>query len=853
MATRHMLQADSAARPLAPPEPADYPAPVHPDPEPCGAPRPPAEPHPGLVTTGSDRLAFTLTGLHLGLLQTALFFAAQVYVSATALGYFVVVTAWMAGVLVSIRSGRPRHLPAALALSVGALMVLLAAGSVLAPGARLYPLVFALAFASALPAGTFFRHYSGRHASSTLFLHENNGFVLGLLAGMFGFVHWGVDFLPVGPLLSLLAVLAAFRHPGVVLGLVLPGAALAAQRLGNAWLAWTLVATWALVAAVRFAPMPRRSPARPAGAPAASPRVPAPRLLLALAGANLILLQYFITREFSTLLAASELAILIVAVAYFAGFSVGYAASRRLPWGLLRWAAAGTFALHLALLAYVRVAAALLIDAGYGAGALAGLLFAAAFTTSSFYSVLLPRVIDDLGLPLEKGYAWDLVGAVSGTTFMLVVVPWHPELLWPAYFTALLAIVVLLHWPARSTLPLAFLCASAVAALAVLQGPLHRLATEDYYRTRGYENPRLLFSKSSFHHSVDVLDTYAEEGDQEPTSRVSFINGVRYFRQYAQSQNRPEASLSEFTYFLAALPARYQYQRLGRPLRVLVLGGGSLSTLERVAPFSRRTTLVEIDPVVVESAQRYWRDVNHWDEVENAEIVIDDARHYLRTTEETFDLVINDVSAPYYLGTAIMHSAELYELVRDRLAPNGLFSESTQSAPRPSHSDSTAMRILRGVADVFPHWRAVEGQHYPRARRGYVYATAGSGLRTADLTDLMKADGKYSGTATFWEGTDRYRLHRSEPFSLTNMSSLLASNAGRISRRLGLDGDEQDQEISLGRVLREAADPRQADHSRLLVASLGAAQSPRVWGLLALLVVLAAALSRWRFPSQNWK
>ncbi len=342
---------------------------------------------------------------------------------------------------------------------------------------------------------------------------------------------------------------------------------------------------------------------------------------------------------------------------------------------------------------------------------------------------------------------------------------------------------------------------------------------------------------------MEVIDSFRDGAQTRPEARTSFLNGVRYFRYFYDDQGTfaREAGLSEFTYFLAALPAQYLYQERGRKLRVLVLGGGSLHTLSRVHPYSRKTTLVEVDALVVESAKACWSEINRYDEIDNYEIVVDDAKHYLKTIDEQFDLIINDISAPYYLGTALCHGREFYELVKSRLKPEGIFAESTQGRPKSKLFDSQGMKILRGVADVFPHYRVVDGARSPRSPRGYVYASEGFDFSTSRLTDLMKKDGMYPGTSTYWEGSSHYRLHKVTPYSLANMETLLTGNVWRLKGRLGL-GESRRNVWPLKKVLRRAFNPKDPLHSRLARAVADRTADPRTisGGVVMLVLSLTA-------------
>ncbi len=447
---------------------------------------------------GDGETAFPLfsAGLHFGILQAALFFVVQVYVTATYMGYFIIVLAWMLGVVINMKVAVPRSYANAMALSAGAYYLMLLVAGTLTPYRLLIPVYFVLTVLAAQPAGAFFRQWSRTIKARSLFLHENNGFVLGLLLGMLGFIQWGVHFLYLAPLFSCALALLACAAPASRILLFLPVTTFIFLALDNTYGFVVMLIVCAVGLASCFTRLQAPSPPCPAPEAVHGSRggITA-RLLLAIAGCNLLLLQFFITREFSSVLAATELTVLMVSTAYFAGFSVGYAVSRWISEPLLRFGALCMFFLHMAMLLFAKVCAGYLIAAGHGLPALAALLFLAAFATSSFYSIFLPRLVQGGGgLSVVSGYTWDLLGGVAGVAIMFVGANRAPQLLWPVYFLLMLIMMVVLlrdtpWWPGVLLAGLA-----SVVFLAVYQAEFQRLATEDYYRTRGYDHPRLLFS-----------------------------------------------------------------------------------------------------------------------------------------------------------------------------------------------------------------------------------------------------------------------------------------------------------------------------------------------------------------------
>ena len=54
------------------------------------------------------------------------------------------------------------------------------------------------------------------------------------------------------------------------------------------------------------------------------------------------------------------------------------------------------------------------------------------------------------------------------------------------------------------------------------------------------------------------------------------------------------------------------------------------------------------------------------------EVHIDDARHFLFTTDEKFDAITSDPLDPWVKGAAMLYTREFFELVKQRLNPGGV-------------------------------------------------------------------------------------------------------------------------------------------------------------------------------------
>jgi len=92
-----------------------------------------------------------------------------------------------------------------------------------------------------------------------------------------------------------------------------------------------------------------------------------------------------------------------------------------------------------------------------------------------------------------------------------------------------------------------------------------------------------------------------------------------------------------------------------------------------IDPRVERVTIAEIEPLVPTTVSRYFS-AHNFDVANNpkVQIKIDDARHYLLTTNEKFDAITSDPLDPWVKGAAMLYSREFFDLVKRRLNPGGV-------------------------------------------------------------------------------------------------------------------------------------------------------------------------------------
>jgi len=108
--------------------------------------------------------------------------------------------------------------------------------------------------------------------------------------------------------------------------------------------------------------------------------------------------------------------------------------------------------------------------------------------------------------------------------------------------------------------------------------------------------------------------------------------------------------------------------------KVLVIGCGAGVTAGAVSidPAVEHQTIAEIEPLVPKVVAKYFGDHNfHVVDNPKVHVTIDDARHFLLTTNEKFDAVTSDPLDPWVKGAAMLYTREFFELVKRKLNAGG--------------------------------------------------------------------------------------------------------------------------------------------------------------------------------------
>jgi len=136
---------------------------------------------------------------------------------------------------------------------------------------------------------------------------------------------------------------------------------------------------------------------------------------------------------------------------------------------------------------------------------------------------------------------------------------------------------------------------------------------------------------------------------------------------------------------------------------VLVVGFGAGVTAGSFVPYPDMESIVvcELEAAIPPASNKFFAPQNYnvLDDG-RTRMIYDDARHFILTSPEKFDVITTDPIHPWVKGTSALYSKEYFELVRNHLNPGGI---AAQWLPLYESDEETVKTQLATFFDVFPN------------------------------------------------------------------------------------------------------------------------------------------------------
>jgi spermidine synthase len=317
----------------------------------------------------------------------------------------------------------------------------------------------------------------------------------------------------------------------------------------------------------------------------------------------------------------------------------------------------------------------------------------------------------DAGRLVGGIYAANTGGAIVGAlSFSLFLVPWvgtqgAERLLILLAVTSALIILVPLVAASRRMAGMAGLTASLVLAgflVAHVAGVPGMLIAYGRRIMTSMNRSKILFTGEGINSSIAI-------------SR--WEDGAVQFHVSGKVEASSEPYDMRLQRMLGHIPALYHKE----PKSVLIVGFGAGVTAGTFVlhPSVQRIVICEMEPLIPPTATQYFAQENYNVMHDpRVQIVYDDARHFILTTREKFDIITSDPIHPWVKGSATLYSKEYFDLVKEHLNPGGVV---TQWVPLYESDLPTVKSEFATFFDAFPNgtvWGNENGGGYDTVALG---------------------------------------------------------------------------------------------------------------------------------------
>ncbi len=208
---------------------------------------------------------------------------------------------------------------------------------------------------------------------------------------------------------------------------------------------------------------------------------------------------------------------------------------------------------------------------------------------------------------------------------------------------------------------------------------------------------------------------------KSPFQQVDIYNTVTHGRLLAHDGLIMVTEKDEFIYhdMITHVPMMTH----PNPEKVLIIGGGDGGTAREVLRYKsvKKCVMVEIDPVVIDASREWLPQTSCQFNNPKLEILIADGVDFMKTSKETFDVIIVDSSDPIGPATPLFN-IDFYKDIYARLSDDGIVVSQCESPYYHKAMQKTLLGILK---DLFPrvHLYTYTNLSYPGGYWAFSFAS----------------------------------------------------------------------------------------------------------------------------------
>jgi spermidine synthase len=196
----------------------------------------------------------------------------------------------------------------------------------------------------------------------------------------------------------------------------------------------------------------------------------------------------------------------------------------------------------------------------------------------------------------------------------------------------------------------------------------------------------------------DLFCTFFREGMSESVAVTMRKDGVRSFHASGKAQASSDPADMRLQRMLGHLSAL----TVDNPRSVLVVacGAGVTAGTYVLYPSVKRIVICELEKLVPQFVAPQFKRENYGVVSDpRTEVIIDDGRHFVRSSQEKFDIITTDPVDPWMKGSAALYTEEYFTSCRKHLNPGGVM---TLWVPFYGNSTEAVKSLIAAFFKAFP-------------------------------------------------------------------------------------------------------------------------------------------------------
>ena len=311
----------------------------------------------------------------------------------------------------------------------------------------------------------------------------------------------------------------------------------------------------------------------------------------------------------------------------------------------------------------------------------------------------------------DAGYVYSMntIGCILGSVFSgFIFIPlfgMHISLIIAAFINIIIALTLLLSYENTVKKRLVI---TTIAVLILITFSFIRADWKKEIMSVGlYVNNYLYNTKVNVNNYFENVMKYAKlayykEGFHSTIAVREFVNEEKQIVDYTLTNNGKNDASTTLRDIRTQTMLGYLPGLIKKKINTAaIVGMGSGQTASALLKFPVKSVdVIELEKAILETAEFFKMHYGNPLKDPRVNVIIDDARNFLRVTDKKYDLIISEPSNVWVSGVSTLFTEDYYEIIEQKLHKDGILVQWIQTyALKPAHIFS----VIKALKNTFPY------------------------------------------------------------------------------------------------------------------------------------------------------